>query len=182
MIKDIMIDLETLATGPDTVVLSIGAVAFDLDDKILGTTLYTELNIQPQLDDGRKIAASTLRFWVDQNIAIFKEALGSKENRTSPENALTQLANFIRTQIPERKERNIWGNGATFDISILENMYEMYGIECPWGYAAAMDLRTFKRFVGKGKKIYIPVGKHNALADAVGQAEYVLDILKGQNV
>jgi hypothetical protein len=71
----------------------------------------------------------------------------------------------------------VWGNGATFDISILENMFDMYDINHPWIYYNVMDLRTFKRFVGKGEKVQKSGVNHNALDDAKSQAQYVLDHL-----
>ena len=36
----------------------------------------------------------------------------------------------------------IWSNGATFDIPILQEAYTACGIECPWKFWKARDTRT----------------------------------------
>ena len=42
--RDIMIDLETLATGPDSVILTIGALRFDPYSNLTLTLLPTQLH------------------------------------------------------------------------------------------------------------------------------------------
>ena len=59
-----MIDLETLATTPDCVVLTIGGVKFD--PNTLGEStqpFYYRFNVDEQLDKGRTTSESTLEWW-----------------------------------------------------------------------------------------------------------------------
>lgn len=160
-----MIDLETLSTKPDCVVLSIGAVVFDLNKTY--ETFYHVLEIQAQIDKGRSIEESTFKWWLSQS----KEAQNIfKAEKT---NSIVGTLNALSMFINKVKDPNVWGNGSHFDISILENLYHQYGVKIPWKYNNVMDLRTFKRFLGKEEKMIRKGTYHNALDDALTQAEFV---------
>lgn len=167
--KDLMIDLETLGQGPDAVVLSIGAVFFDIESEKVGNGFYTALDMAPQLKAGRKTNAETIKWWMSQGQAarhVFEdEAL-------HPIEALNRFVEFIKNESEDAIL--VWGNGSTFDIIILERLLKDFNYAPLWPYSNIMDLRTFRRFVGKGKKIPRSEGHHNALVDAVDQANYVL--------
>lgn len=169
-----MIDLETLGTGPDTVVVSLGAVLFDPNQLELGPTFYAPLQIQNQLDIGRKVTGDTLKWWIGQSDAAKKLF---HEEAQDPAYVLSVFSDWLKQNIPSIRSRKPWGNGATFDISIMESLYKSYNLEVPWNFNSVMDLRTFKRFVGKGKQVPKTIGvNHNALDDAINQANYVIDI------
>lgn len=170
---DIMIDLETLSTDPDCVVISLGAIMFNPFTGELGPTFYANLEIQDQLNAGRKIMADTMKWWFNQSDGAKKVF---SETASPPAFALMKFYEWLQ-QIPKR-ERKVWGNGSTFDISIMEDMFKTYGMERPWTYNSVMDLRTFKRFVAKGVDVQKIGVAHNALDDAISQAKYVIDILR----
>ena len=139
--KDCMTDLETLGTTPQTVTVSLGAVFFDIEKKCLGPSFYMIMDVNEQIARGRKPTGDTLKWWMSQADAakrVFHEkAKPMKE-------VLTLFVQWYSANYP--KGAYVWGNGSTFDISILEDLFRDYGIECPWGYNKIMDLRTFKRF------------------------------------
>lgn len=169
--KDLMIDLETLGTTPECVVVSIGATFFDIEKKIIGPDFYVVLKIQDQLDKGRKIQADTLEWWFGQSNAaksVFHE--GSK----LPIEVLNMLSTWLKANCSNSRDLRVWGNGSTFDISIMENIYRQYNLKLPWGYNAIMDLRTFRRFVAKNQKVENIGTSHNALDDAKSQAVFVI--------
>jgi hypothetical protein len=167
--NDLMIDLETLGTDPETPVISLGAVFFDIEKKTMGATFYMALDVDEQIKRGRKPTGSTLRWWMGQADAA-KRVFNEKAKPS-----LEVLQTFSLWMKANNPKAHVWGNGSTFDVSIMEHLYKMYGLECPWGYGKIMDLRTFRRFQGKGAKVVVPGTAHNALDDAVGQAQYVLD-------
>ena len=72
---DIMIDIETLGTSTKCPVISIGAVAFDLN-QIRGQ-FYVALDIKDQIDSGKRLVdADTIKWWLSQSGAakkVFKE-------------------------------------------------------------------------------------------------------------
>ena len=144
---DLMVDIETLGLQTDAVVLSIGAVAFDrnvLDDfhsfDIDGSRyFYNTLEIQPQLDKGRTVTASTLEFWKKQPEMPERKA-----------GLLTVFAAFNVWLYKNFQQRDfcVWAKGPDFDIVILENLYRMHvHVQVPpmpplFQYWQARDVRT----------------------------------------
>lgn len=167
--NDLMIDLETLGTDSDTPVISIGAVFFDIATKKLGGTFYMALDVNEQIARGRKPTGDTIRWWLGQSDAakrVFHE-------KAKP--AAEVLTIFNQWYAGTNPKAYAWGNGSTFDISIMEHILKDYGLKTLWGYNRVMDLRTFKRFCAKGEQVKKSGVAHNALDDAVSQAQYVLD-------
>lgn len=169
--KDLMIDLETLGTTPQTPVISVGAVFFDLETKQLGPTFYLPCDANEQIQRGRKPTGSTLKWWMQQSDAAKKVF---HEQAKPMKEVLTLFVQWYKANYP--KGAYVWGNGSTFDISIMENLFTDYDVECPWGYNKAMDLRTFKRFNRDGEQVKKSGVNHNALDDAISQAKFVMGI------
>lgn len=167
--KDLMIDLETLGQTSSCPVISLGAVFFDIEAKKLGPTFYMALDVGEQMKYGRIPDASTLKWWLGQSNAakkVFKE-------EAKPTREVLEL--FIRWCKANGTGINPWGNGSSFDISIMENIFNQYNLSPPWAFYNVMDLRTFKRFKAGGTKLQKGGVNHNALDDAVSQAKYVLE-------
>lgn len=169
---DLMIDFETLGTDPDTAVISLGACFFDLEKKQLGSSFYMAFEIDEQLKRGRSITADTLKFWMNQSGAA-KKVFNEKAKPT--EEVLKTFITWIYGHGTISKIRP-WGNGATFDISIIEDMFRQYGLKCPWLFYNVMDMRTFRRFVANNAKVPKAEGvNHNALDDAKNQANFCIE-------
>lgn len=167
---DLMIDLETLGTKPQSPIISIGAVFFDIERGMLGNTFYMALKIKDQLEKGRKIDADTLQWWFEQSDAA-KKVFHEKAQPTAT--VLNTFTQWVKTNKGTSKVYP-WGNGSTFDISLMEDIFNQYEIGCPWGFNTIMDLRTFRRFIAKGAPVYNGGTAHNALDDAIAQANYVI--------
>lgn len=171
---DIMIDIETLGTRTCCPVISIGAAAFDLNSIL--STFYTALNVSEQIDSKiRQVDAGTIKWWMSQSNAaktVFKE------DAVATKLGLQKLTDYINS-FGKDADIYVWGNGATFDISILESLYYDYNLPVPWKYSKVMDQRTVKRFLGKEIKVLRKGTYHNAVDDAVTQAEYVQACLRG---
>ena len=165
----VMIDLETMGITPDSAVVSIGAVVFDPRfNHISSKTFYQELGWS---DQQRLIDPQTRKWW-STNTPLAKAALNGLEELTD---ALTELAKWLP------KDAKVWGNGATFDISILENAYRQHGIDIPWKFWNVRDCRTVKDMYessrgGFSKKTGGVL--HHALDDAIFQAQYICDMWK----
>ncbi len=170
---DIMIDLETLGINPDCPVISIGAAAFN--ETGIKETFEVNLDTTHQIDImSRKVTADTIKWWMSQEDAakkVFKEAT------VHPEVGLKALVDWITAIKKKYKVKRIhpWGNGSTFDISIMENLLSQYNVKIPWEFYNIMDFRTFKRFVYDGKDMSFQGVKHNALEDAKHQANIVIE-------
>ena len=172
--KDLMIDLETLGTNTNTVVLSIGACFFDVDRHLIGPKFYTTLSIQDQLAKKREINSNTLKWWMKQSAGA-RNVFNEQETDTT-----IALCSFIEF-IEQNASTNLspWGNGSVFDISILESLLNDYGLPVPWKFTNVMDLRTFRRFVAGNQKIGSGNVAHNALDDSIAQASFVIEFTGG---
>lgn len=163
--KHVMIDLETLATTADAVIMSIGAVRFDLDSTKLGEDgFYASVSIESNLEKRRRIDEDTLVWWMKQDAAaqhVFhepKQALGD---------ALESLSVWVGDD-----DSFVWSNGADFDLPMLAHAYRSFDWLPPWKFWNSRCFRTFKGLSCAGQAMKIPgnKAKHNALADAVYQA------------
>jgi DNA polymerase III epsilon subunit-like protein len=163
--KHIMLDCETLGTTASAVILSIGAVKFDLvSDRIDDNGFYASVNIESNLDYGRRIQEDTLLWWLKQPAAaqqVFHEA------KMPLNEALADLSDWIGSD-----DYTVWSNGADFDLPMLAHAYSQIGIEVPWKFWNSRCFRTYKNLPG-AKDIRLPATgvKHNALSDAYQQAQ-----------
>ena len=75
MANDVMIDMETLSTNPDCVILTIGAVRFDPR----GDGVAERLELRPTIDEqteefNRSIDPDTVEWWGQQSESAVEEA------------------------------------------------------------------------------------------------------------
>lgn len=163
---DVMLDLETLGTRPECVILTLGAVKFDPYNIELepGPGLYIRPDADEQIALGREVQDDTLLWWTKQNEEVREEALGV-EGRVPVEQMYRELNRFLVGV------ENIWAQGPVFDIAILENLYRQYGWPVPWQFWQIRDSRTLFGVHGDPRKKGDLL--HNALADCVSQAEAV---------
>ena len=64
MSTSVMLDLETLGTRPDCVILTLGAIKFDpFSEKEPGPGIHFRLDIEDQLAKGRTVDDSTIEWW-----------------------------------------------------------------------------------------------------------------------
>ena len=161
--KHIMIDLETLGTVADAVILSIGAVKFDLDsDSIDNEGFYASVSVDSNMEFKRRIQEDTLIWWLKQSHdaqQVFHEA------KQSLPSALEELSDWIGDM-----NFNVWSNGADFDLPMLSHAYTQIGMETPWKFWNSNCFRTYKKLPGAKAAVLPNSGvKHNALDDAVTQ-------------
>jgi len=166
----VMLDLETLGTRPDTVILTFGAVKFnpfDADQRP-GPAMYVRPDVDQQLALGRSYDEDTLQWWTQQADDVREEALGD-ENRIPVEQFMADLNRFL-VGVDE-----IWAQGPCFDIVILENLYQMLAQPRPWNHWQIRDSRTLFGVHGDPREKN-KSGLHNALEDCVSQAQGVQKI------
>ena len=160
-----MIDLETLATTADAVIMSIGAVKFNLDSPAIDPNgFYASVSVSSNLAQGRRISEDTLAWWLRQEPAaqaVFNEAKQPLDH-----------ALFALTEWMSDRDYSVWSNGADFDLPMLAHAFTQFDMAVPWKFWNSRCFRTYKNLPGaKGVKLP-PVGvAHNALADAYSQAQ-----------
>ncbi len=174
MSTDIMIDLETLGTTADCVILSIGAVAFDLDAYSVGGYTYyavTSLESQP----ARSINRDTLAWWTTQSPEA--AAVLTHQPKQTIASALDGLRVFVKEAIETSGTLQVWSNGADFDLPILNHAYAECNIRAPWAPYSARCYRTYKNLPGARQvKAQRTGNHHNALDDAIYQAHHLCAI------
>lgn len=169
-----MLDLETLATTADAVILSIGAVRFDLDAGLVfdepESLFYRSISIDSQ--PGRKISGDTLAWWMMQSKqaqAVFFEPNGTLDD------ALLALSIWVDPQ--PGTEPYVWSNGADFDLPMLVHAYEQHDATLPWAPYSGRCYRTYKNLPGARAIKTVRQGEHhNALDDAIFQARHLCAI------
>lgn len=163
----VMIDLETLGVTPQAPVVAIGGCRFSPDTgEISPLNLYVKVDVEDALR-GRTLSPSTFKWWMQQSDAARQEVVNGTAAMAE---ALAMLTDFCTP------ETIVWGNGATFDISILEDLYRQYMMDLPWKFYNVRDVRTVVDLASPIMSVYdfaFDGVKHNALDDAKFQAKYV---------
>ena len=172
---DIMLDFETLATSPDSVILTFGAIKFNPFDRDtdMDQGLYFRINVDEQIALGRNVDEGTVAWWGTQSEEVREEALG-EDGRVDLETFTRMLNKFVLGA------DRIWAQGPVFDIVILENLYRQLGKPAPWPYYSIRDSRTLLKALGDTRRPGALL--HNALADCVSQAEAIQDAVRRYNL
>lgn len=178
----IMLDIETLGTGSNSLVLSIGAVEFSLS----GTTFRqfsVNLPILEQIINPTvEVDMDTIKWWKSQS-AEAKAALLHKKPCKSVKEGLKAFHDFIKTF----ENPVIWGNGCTFDNVIMRNLFKSFNLDFPTPFYTDMDVRTVVQLADY-EKVNKLTGKftgtkHDAIADCLHQVKLVSNgykLLKGK--
>jgi len=160
----VMIDLETGDTIETAKIVAIGAIVFNPDTGLRGEKFYSTVSIKSQ--PKRTTSKSTLDWWKKQSAKVRTQLKGNEDL----EDVLTDFEWYL----PENAI--VWGNGASFDISILEHAYRQLGLDIPWKFYNIMDCRTIRRLYEAkrgGLEQNFNGTQHHALDDAIYQADYI---------
>lgn len=173
--RDIMIDIETLGTTAGSVILSIGAVAFDPAERALGPRHYGVVSIASSLSLGATVDPDTVDWWSKRTPAAQRVIFAalSPDASTLPD-ALDRLSDYLRGQ-DSPADLRIWGNGSDFDNVLLVAAYAQAGRKPPWRFYNHRCFRTLKNLF-PGHEPVREGEHHNALDDAVHQARHALAI------
>lgn len=174
--NNVMIDLETMGTNPDAAIISIGAVAFDVDTRTIGEKFYRTIDLKSSVASGGKMDPDTVIWWMRQSEEakeVFKTIYGDPPNQLT--DVLHDFTSFLDRQ-SGIKYRYIWGCGAAFDNTILAETYRRCGLKVPWSFWNDRCYRTIKAFYPD-----IPIARsgtyHNALDDAEAQAKHLIRMM-----
>jgi hypothetical protein len=165
-----MIDLETLGTTADAVILSIGAVRFDLDThEVDDAGFYASISIESNLAAGRKIEEGTLLWWLKQSHEAQRVF---HEPKDTLESALVDFVEWFEGSDVPYEDTHVWSNGASFDIPMINHALKQAGLESPWPFHNERCMRTMKNLPWAAQVNIPRVGvQHNALADALHQVK-----------
>lgn len=169
----LMLDFETLATTPDTVVLTLGAALFDRE-KIHQAEQWA-FDVEGQLRVGRRVEFSTLQWWMKQEKAAQTDAFFNGERLK----IFDFFDKFIAFVLSGGEVDEAWSNGADFDLAIIRSLHMQteargYQKPLPWKFWSQRCYRTIKASSGCDKLVLFDGVKHNAKADAIHQAQCLI--------
>ena len=183
--KNIMVDLETMGINNDAAILSIGAVWFDPSEDTLGPTFYRDISLKDCIQRGMGVDAGTIKWWMEQTDEA-RKYIYITEGGPLPHvlNDFTRFCSQPKQGFAQRKDLRLWGNGSTFDNVILASAHNRAEVTVPWSYRGNMCFRTLRMLakeLGVDHKVEDVGTKHNALDDAVFQANQANKILRALN-
>lgn len=159
--RDLMIDIETLGNRPGSVILSIGAVAFDAETGEIGEEFYAAIDPSSASAAGLTTDISTMIWWMKQSPEA-RDAAFSGDRLIDL--ALGDFGDFARRVDPTR----VWAKPPSFDLVLLEAALKACSVPVPWHFRTHRDCRTIFDLTGT---LQPNVGTaHNALDDAKSQA------------
>lgn len=177
--RHVIVDNETTATGPDAVLLSIGAVAVEIEQGraiVLGRWYRRLVHFPAEVQQpGRVVTKDTLRWWFNQDAAAFQEAF------MAPGRIALPLAMYSLSRWLELNPYPIWGNGSDFDNAQLQHAFNQLGLR--WPYHRNRCLRSLKGLVldmyPDTQLPEFPASKikHHALHDAEHEADVLATLI-----
>ena len=176
-----MVDIETLGTKANSVILSIAAVQFDLQTGKTGKEFNHSIDINSCLMEGLEIMEETLDWWTLHPTA--KEAW-EKTIKQPLKDVLSLFRDYLGTLGVAPSQIEIWGNSNRFDLGIIENAYSKTEQKIPWDFRGERDVRTLVSFAPWIKNSHLNGAKkdnkilHDALIDCKIQIEYCTEIYK----
>lgn len=207
MIHDFSLDIETLSTAKNAVILSIGAVYLNTaemgnmlhtasgDKKVFPDSFYRVITVQDQIDRGRVVDYQTLHWWMKQDPDVIRETFEGPDNPHTIQtigSAIIDLTVWLEEQISSDKDTiNVWVKGVGFDGAIIESLNKGPGKmtdTVPVQFREWQEVRTLERIHKVKMEDYLKATypdaaetwsrlKHHALADAAAQGAYVYDVL-----
>lgn len=160
-------DLETLGKSPDAMIVQIGWAQFDIETGEVGQA--RNVLVSPNCG---KIDMSTVSWWLQQDDAARAGMVAAIDTGVPLAVALAS----VRSEMPN--DAIVWGNGATFDITILESAFARCMHTVPWAFFNVRDMRTIvhaaEALRGFDKRSVERIGvHHDAADDAAHQARVI---------
>lgn len=165
-----MIDVETIGSTPDSLILSYGFVPFNSDREI-GPKFLKKII----LDDAMKygvITADTLQWWTKQSFEQFSDLVNS--GNTTTKEALLVLKDMCEYYMDDNFK--VWANGPDFDLEMIENKLHKLNMPMVWLPWNQRCVRTIKSIDPCLAKTFINPEKHNPIADCIVQINQVCAI------
>lgn len=171
----LVLDIETTDTRPTARVLAIGIAL--VDTRTRATVAIDNIRIDLHEQAFRSQSDETMAFWSSQPVATLFEAFFAKP-RLHPVDALNALSK-VAEEYAACGGLTVWGNGSSFDLVILEDLYRHFGCRVPWTHRQHRDLRTLYELAGVKVSDVDRAGltSHVAVYDALAEARAMVRAL-----
>lgn len=158
---DYMIDIETLGTRMDSVIMEVAVVGFNRQTGEIYDKYVSKMNVTEQINNGRRIYADTLMWWIERGDQL-RDCLNDKSESVYK---VLQAISFIIGP-----DDYVWSKGPEFDIAMLGHIMDQYNMTVPWDYRKVRSVRNEE---DKFNNYKIEV-EHNALSDCLDQIKTVI--------
>ncbi len=181
---DIMLDIETLGTESNSVILSIGAAFFNIETSDIGDAFHRHIGIKDSIKNGLNMNTDTILWWLKQSKESQEKLLEGQKVGYSLESSLQEFTKFcwsgpMYPSTGSVSSCQIWGNSARFDCGLLQNAYNKLGMAIPWDFRKERCLRTLVSFAPDIANNWVRTGTaHDALDDCKNQIGYCCEIWK----
>ena len=182
---DIMLDLETLANTPNSVIVQIAAVVFNRENGDVIDKFKINVDADSCIRNGMIMNVDTIEWWMKQSDAARKSIFEKPKEKIWY--ALEKFSDFVinswvkvydkEIKNFETRDVKIWCH-ASFDEPVLSNAYNKTGLEELWHYRGVRDLRTlvdladYKIDYSKNTGV-----AHDAIDDYLFQIKYTVECL-----
>ncbi|HBS6007738.1 TPA: 3'-5' exoribonuclease, partial [Klebsiella pneumoniae] len=127
----VMVDLETMGKKHNAPIVAIGAVVFDPATGSIGESFYKVVCLESSVNWGAVIDPSTVIWWLKQSSEARSAIVN--DDAIPLQDALLQFREFVSDNVAGgSKKAQVWGNGASFDNSILRSSYDCIAEDYPW--------------------------------------------------
>jgi 3' exoribonuclease, RNase T-like len=178
-----MIDLETLGTSTNAMVVTVAAVVFNVDPAGIefGPGIDMSVDIERAAKDGAVINVDTVTWWLTQSEEA-REALVAKLVKGDLETAVLHELSLLYAEYTHPLTQ-VWSLPAAFDLRLLREMAARHDMALPWPHWQERCLRTAAAMHPRGKELRVkPELAHDAMSDAVAQARWLGRLMVGRGV
>ena len=170
---DVMIDLETLGTSSNTMILTIAAVVFDPLTGKTGDKFYEKIDIDSYKKYKGEFTfdASTLLWWMTVAPESARKEAFTNNNR---KDIAIVMENFKLWCENIKRPIKIWSHGSSFDVVIVSYTMNILNLQIPWKFWDIRDTRTIYDLAEISLKNVPKCSEypaHHALGDCFQQIE-----------
>lgn len=168
---DFMLDCETMGLSADAVVCTVGIVCFDPRTGVVSDRLHLAFEWAPQVAKGRRLEPGTVAWWLQQSEAARQSLRKMQDEAVPPDFGVHLLHDWVEKHTRAGTEPRIWVNHAQADGTWVTELGRDFGVD--FDYHVWHDYATVKSLCGGFVDKPTNTCEHDALADAVYQAEYL---------
>lgn len=181
--SNIMVDIETLGTGADAMIVAIAACTFHPYNNEIINSFYqaVDLEADDKILKTRSIDPSTVKWWMQEDKAPARKLTFEDPKAVPLTQALKEFISWFNMNTMGRQSTMVWANDPDFDCKILQNAIESGNLELPWAFWNCRSVRTMKDMGRRlGVKLPLRTNAHYALEDCYYQTAIVQGVFREQ--
>ena len=171
MSRHLMVDIEALDPKTGGIIVSVGAVVFNIDTGEVVDAKEWEIKVVEQEQKyNRTISARCLLWWMQQSEGCLATLKKKDSERIGVREFVFEFKEFVTKHNMERA----WCKGMNFDYDLIEELFKAVGQRWPIKKSKYRDCRVYYDY---GKKLDLLPKKidrkdaHTALGDALFQVK-----------